>query len=73
MEVQKTRESGAGRKYTYNQFVIIAACLFSATGLWEFRYRWSVDLEAWDQDPDRIKAVHRIDDTWVKSIGELLA
>jgi hypothetical protein len=57
--------------YTYDQFDVIAACLFSATGLWEFRYRWTKDLEAWDKDPGRIKAVHRIDETWARSIGEL--
>ncbi|MBP7851200.1 hypothetical protein [Candidatus Neomicrothrix sp.] len=71
VEIQKTRDSGAGRKYTYDQFDVIAACLFSATGLWEFRYRWTKDLEAWDKDPGRIKAVHRIDETWARSIGEL--
>jgi len=29
---------------------MIAACLFSATGLWEFRYRWTKDLDPWAQD-----------------------
>lgn len=72
VEIQKTRDSGAGRKYTYDQFDIIAACLFSATGLWEFRYRWTKDLDPWAQDPDRIKAVHRIDASWATSIGDLL-
>lgn len=72
VEIQKTRDSGAGRKYAYDQFDVIAACLFSATGLWEFRFRWTTDLEPWDEDPLRIKAVHRIDDTWARSIDELL-
>jgi len=72
VEIQKTRDSGAGRKYTYDQFDIIAACLFSATGLWEFRYRWTRDLEPWKDDPERIKAVHRIDSSWASSIEELL-
>ena len=72
VEIQKTRDSGAGRKYTYDQFDIIAACLFSATGVWEFRYRWTKDLEAWEQDPKRIKAIHRIDSGWATSIKALL-
>ena len=73
VEIQKTRDSGAGRKYTYDQFDIIAACLFSATGVWEFRYRWTKDLEPWDEDRQRIKAIHRIDDSWATSIEALLS
>jgi restriction-modification system family protein len=73
VEIQKTRDSGSGRKYTYDQFDIIAACLFSATGNWEFRYRWVKDLESWDKDPNRIRAVHRVDNSWTTSLSELLA
>jgi hypothetical protein len=73
VEVQKTRDSGAGRKYTYDQFDILAACLFSATGLWEFRYRWAKHLQPWKDDPERIGAVQRIDKTWSKSLEDLLA
>lgn len=71
VEVQKTRDSGAGRKYRFDQFDVIAACLFSATGLWEFRYRLVDDLVPWEEDPDRIKAIQRIDDSWASSIGAL--
>jgi len=73
VEVQKTRDSGAGRKYTFDQFDVIAACLFSATGIWEFRYRWVTDLEPWDQDAGRIKAIQRIGQSWARSLGELLS
>lgn len=72
VEVQKTRDSGAGRKYSFDQFDIVAACLFSATGIWEFRYRWARDLLPWTDDPTRIAAVQRIDDRWCRSLGELI-
>lgn len=72
VEVQKTRDSGAGRKYTYDQFEVLAACLFSATGIWEFRFRRTHDLIAWEQDPDRIRAIQRIDGSWPSSLGALV-
>ncbi len=73
VEVQKTRDSGAGRKYTFDQFDVLAVCLFPVTGFWEFRFRWAWDLEAWDEDPSRIKAIQRVDDSWAVSLSELVA
>lgn len=73
VEAQKTRDSGAGRKYTFGQFGILAACLFSATGLWEYRFRWATGLVSWSEDPTRIQPVQRIDATWATSLGDLLA
>jgi hypothetical protein len=72
VEVQKTRDSGAGRKYTFEQFDVVAACLFSATGLWEFRFKWARDLTPSEEDTERIQAIQRIDDTWSPSLKELL-
>jgi hypothetical protein len=72
VEAQKTRDSGAGRKYTFDQFDVLAACLFSATGRWEFRFRSTVDLTAWPADPTRIAAIQRIDRSWASSLGELV-
>lgn len=72
VEIQKTRDSGAGRKYAFGQFDIVAACLFSATGLWEFRYQWATDLRPWDEDPSRIQAIQRVDSSWTGSFGELI-
>jgi hypothetical protein len=72
VEVQKTRDSGAGRKYTFEQFDVVAACLFSATGLWEFRFKRARDLAPWDEDADRIQAIQRIDETWSPSLQDLL-
>jgi hypothetical protein len=72
VEAQKTRDSGAGRQYTFDQFDVLAACLFSATGVWEYRFRWTRDLEPWPTDHARIKPVQRIDESWAQSFDELL-
>jgi len=72
VEVQKTRDSGAGRQYTFDQFDALAACLFSATGSWHYRFRWTKDLAPFAKDPTRIKPVQRIDESWAKSFAELL-
>lgn len=71
-EIQKTRDSGAGRKYTFDQFDVVAACLFSATGMWEYRYQWSRRLVAWKTDRTRIQAVQRIDERWATSFAQLV-
>ncbi len=72
VEVQKTRDSGAGRKYTFDQFDVVAACLFSATGVWEFRFQWTSNLAPWDEDTARIQAIQRVDETWAASLAELV-
>lgn len=73
VEIQKTRDSAAGRKYKYGHFDVVAACLFPATGLWEFRWQWARKLAPWSQDPGRIRALHRVDSSWAGSLHELLA
>jgi hypothetical protein len=73
VEVQKTRDSGAGRKYTYGQFDVLATCLFSATGLWEFRFRRSADLTPWVDDSTRIAPIQRVDQTWARSLEHCLS
>ena len=72
VEVQKTRDSKAGRQYKFDQFDILAACLFSATGIWEFRFKLTQDLLAGGKDPSRIKPQQAIDDSWSKTIDGLL-
>jgi hypothetical protein len=72
VDTQKTRDSGAGRQYTFDQFDILAACLFSATGLWEYRFRWTKNLVPLPADNARIRPVQRIDDRWARSFDELL-
>ena len=71
VETQKTRDSGAGRKYTFDAFDIVAACMFSVTGRWTFRFKWSRDLTPWSKDPGRIGAIQRIDSSWRGSLDEL--
>lgn len=72
VEAQKTRDSGAGRKYTFDQFDVLAACLFSSTGIWEFRFRWTQDLKPWADDTTRMAAIQRIDSAWVTSLSDLV-
>lgn len=72
VEVQKTRDSGAGRRYTFDQFDIVAACLFGATGLWEFRFSWTKDLAPSPDDPERVRPIQRVPETWPPSLGGLL-
>jgi len=72
VEIQKTRASSAGRRYTFDQFDIVAACLFPATGIWEYRFCRTTDLDPWDPDTTRIKPIQAIDDKWSSSIGEVL-
>ena len=72
VETQKTRDSGAGRKYDYNAFDIVAACMFPVTGRWTFKFKWTRDLTPWSEDNTKIGAIQRIDDTWVDSLDDLL-
>lgn len=72
VETQKTRDSGAGRKYTFDSFDIVAACMFSVTGRWTFRFKPSRELVPWAQDPSRIGAIQRIDATWSTSLGDAI-
>ena len=72
VETQKTRDSGAGRKYDYNAFDIVAACMFPVTGRWTFKFKWARDLKPWSGDNTKIGAIQRIDDTWVDSLDDLL-
>ena len=41
VETQKTRDSGAGRKYAYDAFDIVAACMFPVTKRWMFKFKWA--------------------------------
>ncbi|MEA2685131.1 MAG: hypothetical protein QOE93_326 [Actinomycetota bacterium] len=70
VETQKTRDSGAGRKYTFDSFDILAACMFSVSGHWTFRFKRSRALVPWTKDPARIGAIQRIDTTWASSLAE---
>lgn len=71
VETQKTRDSGAGRKYPFDAFDIVAACMFSVTGRWAFKFKRASALTPWDRDPTRIGAIQRIDSSWVDSLDDL--
>jgi len=74
VEVQKTRASKndpASRYYRLTEFDVVAACLFSATRRWEFRYARSIDLDQHKDYPDRLAPMQRVDDRWVSRIEDL--
>ena len=73
VETQKTRDSGTGRKYPYDAFDIVAACTFSITGRWSFKFKWAAELSPWSKDPTRIGAIQRIDGTWSDALADLLS
>lgn len=73
VETQKTRDSGAGRKYPFDAFDILAACMFSVTGRWGFRFKWSHDLIPWAHDPTRIGPIQRVDSSWAPDLKTLVA
>lgn len=75
VEVQKTRatrDDPAGRLYRPEQFDVVAACLYSATRQWEFRYKRTALLERHAKHPDRLAATHRVDLTWSATLDDAL-
>lgn len=67
VEVQKTRASKgdpASRFYEVGHFDLVAACMFSLTGRWEFRFARTQELDRHDDWPDRLKPIQRIDERW---------
>ena len=72
IETQKTRDSGAGRRYDYNAFHIVSACMFPANEGWTFKFKWARDLAPWKRDKTKIGPIQRIDDTWADSLDDLL-
>jgi hypothetical protein len=75
VEVQKTRASKddpAGRLYRPEQFDVVAACLFSPTRSWEFRFILSSALARHSKHPERLAATHHVDDQWSPTLQEAL-
>ena len=81
VESQKTRDSGAGRKYTFDAFDVLAACMFPVTGRWTFQFKSSRDLAPWSRTrrgsvrsnavrtrPGRTRS--RVSDSWVGQPSE---
>jgi len=71
VETQKTRASKgdpASRFYPVDRFDLVAACLYSATGNWEFRFAATSSLLRHADYPDRLAALQRVGDVWSRSL-----
>lgn len=71
VEVQKTRASKgdpASRFYAADGFDVVAACLFSPTGRWEFRFGRTADMARHKDFPDRLAPIQTITDGWTDSL-----
>ncbi|GAB2969604.1 hypothetical protein [Frigoribacterium salinisoli] len=74
VEVQKTRASKgdpASRFYPVDGFDVVAACLFSPTGRWEFRYGLTSRMPRHKDFPDRLAPIQTITDDWAESLSAL--
>lgn len=74
VEVQKTRSSKgdpASRFYSVDAFDAVAACLFSATGHWEFRFGRTSAMPRHKAFPDRLAAIQPVNEEWISDIEEL--
>jgi len=74
VEVQKTRASKgdpASRYYKVTEFDVVAACLFSATGAWEFRFARTADLPRHPSYPDRLAPMQHVDEKWVGRVEDV--
>ena len=75
VEVQKTRATSgdpAGRLYRPEQFDVVAACLYSPTRKWDFRFIRSSQLERHGTHGDRLAATHRVDARWSPTLRDAL-
>ena len=75
VEVQKTRatrDDPAGRLYRPVQFDIVAACLYSPTRRWDFRFIRTSRLDRHALHADRLAATHRVDGRWSPTLQEAL-
>lgn len=71
VEVQKTRASKgdpASRFYAADGFDVVAACLFSPTGRWEFRFGRTADMVRHKDFPDRLAPIQPITYAWTDSL-----
>jgi hypothetical protein len=76
VEVQKTRatrDDPAGRLYKHDHFDVAAACLYSPTRRWVFKFIRTSRLDRHPVHADRLTATHRIDGRWSDTLEEALA
>lgn len=74
VEVQKTRASKgdpASRFYPIDGFDVVAACLFSSTGQWEFRFGRTAEMTRHKDFPDRLAAIQTVTDDWTDNLQSL--
>lgn len=74
VEVQKTRASKgdpASRFYAADGFDVVAACLFSPTGRWEFRFGRTADMARQKDFPERLAPIQTVTDGWTSSLPAL--
>jgi hypothetical protein len=74
VEVQKTRASKgdpASRFYAADGFDVVAACLFSPTGRWEFRFGRTADMARHKDFPDRLAPIQTITHDWTDTLPAL--
>jgi hypothetical protein len=72
VEVQKTRASQndpASRFYPVDSFDAVAACLFSATGEWLFRFSRTTEMARHEVFPDRLAAVQPVTSAWTATLS----
>jgi Methylase-associated X1 len=76
VEVQKTRatrDDPAGRLYKHDHFDVVAACLYSPTREWTFKFIRTCRLDRHPAHYDRLAATHRIDSRSSGTLEEALA
>ena len=74
VEVQKTRASKgdpASRFYPADGFDVVAACLFSPTGRWEFRFGRTSDMTRHRDFPDRLAPIQTITAEWADNLSSI--
>ncbi|WP_322411716.1 hypothetical protein [Microbacterium invictum] len=74
VEVQKTRASKAdpaSRFYPVDGFDVVAACLFSPTGKWEFRFGATDAMPRHGSFPDRLAPVQTVTADWRSNLADL--
>lgn len=74
VEVQKTRASKgdpASRFYAADSFDVVAACLFSPTGQWAFRFGQTANMPRHRDFPDRLAPIQTITVDWTRDLAQL--
>ncbi|MBF4591603.1 hypothetical protein [Curtobacterium sp. VKM Ac-1395] len=76
VETQKTRASkgnAASRFYPVDGFDVVAACLFSPTGRWDFRFGRTADMARHKDFADRLAPIQIITEEWGDTLSSFRA